>query len=137
MRYRDAPAAITWLCDVLGFTRHAVYDGPNGTIAHAELAFGTGMIMLGSASNANPYPQTMAHPDETGGRITSPVYLIVPDCNPVWGRVQAAGVDVLAPLRTMSYGGQSFTLRDPEGYVWSVGEYSPWQTEQDATQKQK
>ena len=29
-------------------------------------------------------------------------------------------------LQTMSYGGRSFAVRDPEGYLWSVGEYSPW-----------
>ena len=47
-RYRDAPAAIEWLCKVLGFTRHAVYEGAGGVINHAELALGGGMIMLGS-----------------------------------------------------------------------------------------
>ena len=48
LRYRDAPAAIEWLCSVLGFTRHAVYEGAGGVINHAELALGGGMIMLGS-----------------------------------------------------------------------------------------
>ena len=32
LRYRNAPAAIEWLCTVLGFTRHAVYAGPDNTI---------------------------------------------------------------------------------------------------------
>jgi uncharacterized glyoxalase superfamily protein PhnB len=48
LRYRDARTAIDWLCNVLGFTRHAVYDGPNNTVGHAELALNGGMIMLGS-----------------------------------------------------------------------------------------
>jgi len=29
-------------------------------------------------------------------------------------------------IKTMEYGGKAFTVRDPEGYLWSVGEYSPW-----------
>jgi uncharacterized glyoxalase superfamily protein PhnB len=29
-------------------------------------------------------------------------------------------------LRTMDYGGKAFTVRDPEGYTWAVGEYDPW-----------
>ena len=49
MRYRDAPAAIDWLCRAFGFEQHLVVPGPDGTIAHAQLTFGNGMIMLGSA----------------------------------------------------------------------------------------
>ena len=49
MRYRDANAAIEWLCKAFGFEKHLVVPGENGTVAHAQLAFGNGMIMLGSA----------------------------------------------------------------------------------------
>lgn len=126
LRYRDAHAAIDFLERALGFTRHAVYPGENNTVAHAELRHGSGMIMLGSASNPSPHPELMAHPQEIGNRITSPMYLIVENCDPVWQSVQAAGAEILAELRTMDYGGRSFSIRDPEGYYWSVGEYSPW-----------
>ena len=54
VRYRDAHAAIDWLERAFGFVRHAVYEGPEGTVAHAEMRFGTGMIMLGSATNPGP-----------------------------------------------------------------------------------
>jgi len=129
VRYRDAHAAIDWLERALGFVRHAVYDGPDGTVAHAELTFGgTGMVMLGSASNASPYPQFYATPAEIGGRVTSPLYLVAPDCAPIYARAQAAGAEIVQPLRTMDYGGSAFTLRDLEGYLWSVGEYDPWRS---------
>jgi uncharacterized glyoxalase superfamily protein PhnB len=92
LRYQDAHAAINWLERALGFVRHAVYDGPDGTVAHAELTFGgTGMVMLGSASNTSPYPQFYATPAEIGGRVTSPLYLVAPDCAPIYARAQAAG----------------------------------------------
>jgi hypothetical protein len=32
VQYNDAPAAIAWLEQALGFERHAVYDGPHGTL---------------------------------------------------------------------------------------------------------
>jgi uncharacterized glyoxalase superfamily protein PhnB len=32
------------------------------------------------------------------------------------------------PLETKDYGGSGFTVRDPEGQVWSVGDYDPWST---------
>ncbi len=127
MRYKDAHAAIDWLVRVLGFTKQAVYDGPDGTVAHAQLVFGeTGMLMLGSAGNKSPYPERMGTPTELGGRVTSPMYLVVEDCEPVWARVKAEGVEVVQEMLTMEYGGRSFTVVDPEGYMWSVGEYDPW-----------
>lgn len=49
LRYRDAAAAIEWLCKAFGFEKHLVVPGENGAIAHAQLIFGNGMIMLGSA----------------------------------------------------------------------------------------
>jgi len=63
-RYRNAPAAIEWLSKVFGFERHAVYEGENGSIAHAELTLGNGMIMLGSARD-----------DEFGSGFRSPADL--------------------------------------------------------------
>jgi hypothetical protein len=26
------------------------------------------------------------------------------------------------------YGGKAFIVRDPEGHIWSIGEYIPWST---------
>jgi hypothetical protein len=48
LQYRDAPAAVDWLCHAFGFEKRMVVPGENNTIAHAELSFGNGMIMLGS-----------------------------------------------------------------------------------------
>ena len=133
LRYRDAQAAIEWLERAFGFTRHAYYPGPEGAVGHAELRHGSGMIMLGSASNPNAYPQFAATPGEIGGRVTSPLYLVVEDCRPVWESCKAAGAEVVMEPREMDYGGRAFTVRDPEGYVWAVGEYSPWTAREAAT----
>jgi uncharacterized glyoxalase superfamily protein PhnB len=126
-RYKDAHAAIAWLESALGFERMAIHDGPGDTVAHAQLRFGaTGMIMLGSASNENPAPHLMAVPSEVGGRATSTMYLVVEDCKPFYARAQAAGAEITQELKTMEYGGSAFAVRDPEGYLWSLGEYDPW-----------
>ncbi len=53
LRYRDAQAAIDWLQRAFGFHAQAVYaDGD--TVFHAQLTFGSGMIMLGSADRKAP-----------------------------------------------------------------------------------
>jgi uncharacterized glyoxalase superfamily protein PhnB len=126
MRYRDAHRAIDWLVNVLGFTAQAVYDGPEGTVAHAQLTLGKGMVMLGSASNAGPGAETRVQPDEIGGRSTQATYLVVADAAAVYAAAQAAGAEFFQELTEMEYGGWAFGCRDPEGHVWSVGEYDPW-----------
>lgn len=123
MRYRDAAAAIDWLCRVLGFARHLVVPGEGGAIAHAQLALGNGMIMLGSERDAG---QLMAVPGPQGANTQS-VYLVVNNPEAVYDRVLAAGADVVTPLHQPEYGGSFFACRDPEGHVWNIGSYDPWQ----------
>ena len=125
LRYRNAAAAIDWLCNVLGFARHAVYPGPEGTIQHAELTLGGGMIMLGSVRNNEPV-RYMTQPDEIGGMETRSEYLVVPDADAVYKRVKESGVQIIREIENQNYGGRDFTCRDPEGHIWSVGTYDPW-----------
>ena len=79
-RYRDAPAAIDWLCRAFGFTRHLVVPGPDGTIAHAQLVLGGAMVMLGSGGRAE-YDRLVVHPSEAGG-VTQAAYVVVPTPTP-------------------------------------------------------
>jgi Glyoxalase/Bleomycin resistance protein/Dioxygenase superfamily len=46
LRYRNAKAAIDWLCKAFGFAKKMVVPGEGDSIAHAELTLGNGMIML-------------------------------------------------------------------------------------------
>jgi uncharacterized glyoxalase superfamily protein PhnB len=127
LRYRDAPAAIDWLCSTFGFERHLVVPGDNGTIAHAQLSFGNGMIMLGSESNDSEYGKLIVHPEQVGGKQTQTVYLTVSDADHVYRRAREAGAAILLDITDEDYGGRGFTCRDPEGHVWSIGTYDPWQ----------
>ncbi len=125
LRYRNAPAAIEWLCRVLGFARHAVYENPDGTIAHAELTLNGGMIMLGSTKD-DEYGSRFRSPDEAGEMETRSAYVVVADADIVYARAQAAGAAFLRPIQDMDYGSREFTVMDPEGHSWSVGTYDPW-----------
>ncbi len=125
LRYRNAPAAIDWLCEVLGFARHAVYSNPDGSIAHAELTLGNGMIMLGSVKD-DEYGRGFKSPAELGGFETRSAYIVVPDADVTHVRAQAAGAVIVRPLQDTSYGSREFSVKDPEGNTWSVGTYDPW-----------
>ena len=124
-RYNDAPAAIDWLCNVLGFTRHAVFAAEDGTINHAELTLGNGMIMLGSQKD-DEYGKGLKSPQELGGIETRTAYIVVPDADAVYVRALAAGAEFVRPLQDTHYGSREFAVKDPEGHRWSVGTYDPW-----------
>jgi uncharacterized glyoxalase superfamily protein PhnB len=126
LRYRDAPAAIDWLCQVFGFERQLVVPGPEGTIAHAQLSLGSGMIMLGSAQNGGEWGKLVKHPDEIGGYETQAPYLVVADADAVYARVKAARGQIVLDIKDEDYGGRGFTCRDLEGRLWNVGTYDPW-----------
>ena len=125
MSYRKAPEAIEWLCTVFGFERHAVYPGPDGTIAHAELTLGGGMIMLGSVRDGEA-GRLIKQPDEIGGAETRSVSLIVADADAVYARAKAAGAEIVLEIKDQHQGGRAFACRDPEGHLWHVGTYDPW-----------
>ena len=125
MRYRDAPAAIERLCRAFGFERHLVVPGPDGTIAHAELSFGTGMVMLGSYGTGE-FDRLMATPDDAGGRCTRSNYVIVADVDAHHGRAAGAGTEIVKAPHDESFDGRNYLCRDSEGHVWSFGSYDPW-----------
>ena len=125
LRYRDAPAAIKWLCSTFGFEEQLVVPNPDGTIAHAQLRFGNGMIMLGSVVDSE-YGRLIKQPDEIGGAETQSAYVIVADADVVYRRAKAAGAKIVLDIKDEDYGGRGFTCRDLEGRLWTFGTYDPW-----------
>jgi uncharacterized glyoxalase superfamily protein PhnB len=121
LRYRDACAAVRWLCDAFGFEEKAVFTGPDGTVAHAELGAGGGVVMLGSAKQDALGLRT---PRELGA-VTGGIYVRVEDADAHHRRAVAAGAEVVLELREMEYGSREYTCRDPEGNLWSFGTYRP------------
>jgi len=125
LRYQDAPAAIEWLCRAFGFERHFVVPGENGTIAHAQLTFGNGMIMVGSARD-DEFGRLQKTPAQVGGVGTQSPYVIVADVDAHHARAVAAGAQVTMAPRDEDHGGRFYSCRDPEGHLWNFGSYDPW-----------
>jgi uncharacterized glyoxalase superfamily protein PhnB len=130
MRYRDAPAAIDWLCNVFGFEKHLVVPHDDGTIAHAQLTLGGGMIMLGSVpEEETEFGKLMKQPDEIGGFETQSAYIVVDDADAIYNNVKANGGEIVIEIKDEDYGGRGFSCRDPEGHLWNIGTYNPWHVE--------
>jgi uncharacterized glyoxalase superfamily protein PhnB len=118
LRYKDAPAAIEWLGKAFGFEKRQVHEGPNGTIAHAELQLGPGIIMLSSDKD-----------DVFGSRAGQGwVYVVVDDPDGHYERAKPAGAEIVMELTDQEYGSREYAAADPEGNVWSFGTYDPLAT---------
>ena len=126
LRYRDAPAAIEWLCETFGFEKPLVVPGEDGTIAHAQLVLGNGMIMLGSARD-DEFGKLQRPLDTPDSPVSMSVYAIVDDVDAHHARAAATGVRVVMPPEDQDYGGRLYACRDPEGNLWNFGSYDPWE----------
>lgn len=125
LSYRDAAAAIEWLGRAFDFEKQVVYAGEDGTISHAQLTFGNGMIMCGSKTDS-PFGRLIKQPDEIGRCETQCAYLVAADADALYERAKAAGAEIVIDIKNEDFGGRGFTCRDIEGHIWTIGTYDPW-----------
>lgn len=115
LKYTDAPAAIAFLVDVVGFVESARY-GEGDRVDHAELRWPLGGgVMLGTAGGDGPIGDL---PPDTGS-----VYVVTDDPDPIYDRVRTAGARVIREMHEEDYGSREFSIRDPAGVHWSFGTY--------------
>jgi uncharacterized glyoxalase superfamily protein PhnB len=126
LRYRNAVAAIEWLCEAFGFERGLVVPGDGDEIAHAQLTHGDGMVMVGSTTDTE-FGRLIKQPDEIGGAETQSAYVVVGDADAIHARATAAGARIAIELKDEDYGGRGFSCYDPEGHLWNFGTYDPWE----------
>ena len=125
IRYKDAPAAIEWLCNAFGFEKHLIVPGENETIAHAQLNFGNAMIMLGSEHD-NEYGKFVKTPNDLNGINTQAPYIIVEEIDKHYQRAITGGAKIILDIKDEDYGGRGYSCQDPEGHIWNFGSYNPW-----------
>ncbi|MFG3252355.1 VOC family protein [Streptomyces sp. NPDC048172] len=115
LTYRDPRAALAFLERAFGFTTLAAHEDGNGTVVHAEMRRGDGVVMFGQKRDEG----VMA------GLGPSAVYVVVDDPDALHATAEAAGAEIVMPLTDMDYGSREFAAKDPEGNFWSFGTYAP------------
>src|SRR5262245_20373338 len=125
LRYRDAPAALKFLTEAFGFEEKLVIPNEDGTIAHAEVRHGDGVVMIGSTREGDLRAHT---PAELGGS-TAGVYIVVDDPDALYERAKRAGAEIKQELVDQDYGSREFIALDPEGNIWTFGTYDPFAPE--------
>ncbi|ONI70512.1 hypothetical protein ALI144C_48620 [Actinosynnema sp. ALI-1.44] len=120
LRYRDAVQAVDWLVEAFGFEKASVDLTPGGRIAHAELRYGDGIVMVSEA------PDSFADtPHDDFEHVQCTVYTAVSDVDAHHERAVAAGAEITHPLTDQPYGSRDYSARDPEGNHWHFGTYKP------------
>ena len=116
LRAKDARGLIRFLVDAFGFEETAVY-GDGDMVEHAQLSWPLGGgIMLGS-ERSTPDDKW---PLRAG---TSGCYVVCDEPDALFKRAVAAGAEVVQELNDTDYGSRDFSVRDPEGNLWSFGTY--------------
>lgn len=123
LQYRDAGAAIAFLTRAFGFAEKTVYRAPDGSIIHAELTLGHGMVLIDALRPTN-FSRLLVSPEAAGG-VTMSVYCVVVDADIHFAKASGAGAEIVRAPVTRDYGGRDYTAKDPEGHVWTFGTYEP------------
>src|SRR5262245_38321366 len=113
--YDDAAAAVDFLTSAFGAERHAVY-GDNGSVQHAELRMGNGLVMFGSSRGD-------AKATRGGG---GSIYVVLDDPDAHAARAREAGAEIIREPFDTDYGSREYGAKDPEGNVWYFGTYQPF-----------
>ena len=110
---RGAAKAIDFYQRAFGAVELFRLDGPDGTLAHAEIKIGNSPVMLADGTSGYPDPLTLG-----GSSVSFMVY--VPDVDAAFARAIAAGATAKRPVADQFYGDRTGTLADPFGHVWSL-----------------
>ena len=92
--YRDATAAIEWLCRTFGFVQRMSAPGADGTIAHAELSFGDGVIMVASCKPEQGWVSPLDLP-----AVNQAISVYVPDPDAHYARAKSAGAEIVRDIQ--------------------------------------
>lgn len=113
--YRDAMAAFEWLQTAFGLEPAMLLTNPDGTLAHSELVYGDGWIMVGTE-----WSDEHKSPSSIGGRNTQTVHIdLNEDLDAHCERARAAGAEIIAEPADQFYGDRTYRAKDLEGHIWT------------------
>ena len=110
LSYKDGRAAIAFLEKAFGFKVVQAHDDESGALLHAELSYGDGVIMMGTADLSHGSPG---------------IYVVVEDVPAHFEQASAAGAKIVYGPEKTEWGTERYRCTDPEGHEWTFGTYAP------------
>jgi PhnB protein len=111
----DAAAAIDFYQRAFGAKERGRMAGPDGTIAHAELAIGDSIVML-----ADPFPQFATRPPTELGGTSVGVFMYVENVDEVVQQAVDAGATLRRAPADQFWGDRFGSVEDPFGHSWQI-----------------
>lgn len=116
--YKDPRAALDFLSRAFGFELDMLLEDENGNLAHSQMAFGDGRIMVGAE-----WSDDHRSPLSIGRKCTQTVHIQLTDnIDAHCEHARAAGAEILAEPSTQFYGDRTYRARDPEGHIWTFAQ---------------
>ena len=116
--YVNPKAALDFLTRAFGFELDMLLEDENGNLAHSQMVYGEGRIMVGTEWSADH-----KSPQSVGGKCTQTVHVqIAKDIDKHCEIARAAGAEILAEPETQFYGDRTYRARDPEGHIWTFSQ---------------
>ena len=112
---KGAAEAIEFYKTAFGATELMRFEGPGGTIAHAEIKIGNSPVMLGEEC-----PAWGAVAPQAGGTTPVGIMIYVENADAMFAEAVEAGATVKKPLQDQFYGDRSGTITDPWGHQWTI-----------------
>ncbi len=119
--YKDPKAALKFLEEAFGFELTLLIEDEQGELAHSQMIWGDGMVMVG-----NEWTAEHRSPASIGGLMTQTVHIQLPDGSETVDahceRARRAGAKILVEPETQFYGDRTYRCKDPEGHIWTVSQ---------------
>ena len=116
--YVNPRAALDYLRDAFGFELELLIEDEKGNLAHSQMSYGNGAIMVG-----NEWSENHASPLNVGRKCTQTVHIqVTDDIDAHCERARKAGMEIIQAPETQFYGDRTYRARDPEGHIWTFGQ---------------
>lgn len=114
--YEDVGGAIEFLATAFGFRESMRLPGPDGKVAHAEMRYADGMVMLGCPGAEYRNPKRLGH-------ATQNLYVYVDDVDAHFERARKSNARIVQEPKTEFYGDRRYGAEDPEGHCWYFAQH--------------
>lgn len=116
--YQNQQAALTWLEQAFGFEVREMWTDAAGKIAHVEMGFGDGLVIIGSE-----FADYTKSPKTIGGSNTQCLYVHVETgIDAHCERARQAGAVIAQKPTDQFYGERTYRAIDLEGHVWTFSQ---------------
>jgi uncharacterized glyoxalase superfamily protein PhnB len=116
--YRDNRAALEWLQSAFGFDIAWVLTDSSGSIVHAEMTHGDGIVMI-----SNEFADWTRSPASIGGKNTQRIHVRIENgIDEHCAHARQAGAKITGEPSDQFYGDRTYSAQDLEGHHWTFAQ---------------